>query len=487
MTCNPVSSEELYFTPIPLQQGSKIGLQSKDDCKSTTEVALACISLLQGSIPTCPDHLSTAAIETNPPLLHESIEDFGLIDLVDTHASIDFQDYLEPNEGTPTNVKPHLDAGFAKQQGFLVSTGTERSFFDLALSDPKKCKGLIVRDINPRVKAYVDFNTMLLRISESMEEYSLISVITPNPGQNFDKLLSDRICEIEAKLIQDIRIPKPVKDYYLRNIQAFGEIYFSQNTYYDRRYYWRKSRDFGGVKYFEDQELFSRLQRYARDGKIVATIGDINDLLFLEDLPISVVDVSNIPDYTIMDFKIMPGCHPTIISTNQHPVCTAFFSCVHTDLSDQEREEMAGLIKLLIKSRRLSESGDVFFDNRGVIPPFGRQFCEIFIENILADLTTTLISSYNETTLKALRSFMENCVIQLTNGTCIFLERYKSNFARLVRDMTIDQVKELSQRSGIEKFATLMAFNWPRDMYGKLDELEKFKALSSIPGLRYYL
>ena len=90
----------------------------------------------------------------------------------------DVLQFLEPNERIPVNVRPHL---LKMQRGLIVSVGTERSFFDLLLSDPNLCTGLVVRDVNPRVKAYVDFNTLLLTIATSRLDYrALIEQFNPS-------------------------------------------------------------------------------------------------------------------------------------------------------------------------------------------------------------------------------------------------------------------------------------------------------------------
>ena len=431
---------------------------------------------LQPVVPTLPDHLSTASTETRPQLLPESLEYFGLADVVDTHAKIDFTDYLAPNEGTPTNVKPHLEAGFAKQPGFLVSTGTERSFFDLALSNPEKCNGLIVRDINPRVKAYVDFNTMLLRISKSMEEYDYLSKILYNRALavNIDEIKSRRIRDIETKLMEDQNIPIEMKAYYLKNIRAFGEIYFSKNVLRSASVsysHWKTNPYYEGVKYFTDRNLFEKLQRYAREGKIVATIGDINDLLFLGDLPLSVVDISNIPDYTIMDFKTHSDQHPTIIWAQQDPKSTLFFSRIFEGLSDAEETEMTSLIEMLIEAKVLHRTES----------HFGSQLSNVLNPYICKTQQTEqyLIASYNKKTLELLIFFKENFMLQL-EGSWICFDWFSYTFDKILEDMTVEQVKRLSKNPGIVKFVKIIAQRWVGV------DPEKYAAFSEVEGWKEF-
>lgn len=249
---------------------------------------------------------------------------------VDVNKIINFQDFLDPNEGTPGGVKLHLDKII--DPGLIVSTGTERSFFDLALCDPEKCLGLVVRDINPRVKAYVDFNTLLLRIADNRFEYEELS----SAANHFN----ERVNRIQRKL-EDSPLSEPLKQYYLNNLQNFADIYF----YYSLR--WKKDSCFEGVYYHKDDQLFKQLQSYAKAGKIIATIGDINDLRFLSDYPIAAVDISNIPDYALMNVQGGENFHPLIIWTNAHPDKTTYHSYLHCKVSLEVKEEIDAILDAL--------------------------------------------------------------------------------------------------------------------------------------------
>jgi hypothetical protein len=97
---------------------------------------------------------------------------------IDLDQWCSFYDFLEPNEGNPQKLIPHLQE--ISKKGVVVSTGTERSFFFLLflvklLANKNLCEGLIIKDINPKVKAYVDFNVLLLRITKTVEEYRELS------------------------------------------------------------------------------------------------------------------------------------------------------------------------------------------------------------------------------------------------------------------------------------------------------------------------
>jgi hypothetical protein len=117
--------------------------------------------------------------------------------------------------------------------GIIVSVGTERSFFDLALSDPTICEGLVVRDIDPHVKGYVDFNVLLLRIAENREDYVQLSTPPPHCSHYYfgikeanNKIILEKIKKIRL-ITEKADIPPVIKEYYLRYLDDFGLIYFN--------------------------------------------------------------------------------------------------------------------------------------------------------------------------------------------------------------------------------------------------------------------
>ena len=192
-----------------------------------------------------------------------------------------FGDFLQPNEMFPQYVKPHLAL---MDDGLIVSTGTERSFFDLSLSDENKCTGLVIRDINPRVKAYTDFLILLLRISKSRKEFIDLSELNGSKKETL-KLIKSRIVFSN--------MPQILKEYYLINLEDFSSLYWDEQ----KRGFAFSDKD-TEFDYWDKDEPFEKLRRYAQKGKIISTIGDINDLNFLANHKIAIVDTSNIAGYT---------------------------------------------------------------------------------------------------------------------------------------------------------------------------------------------
>jgi len=282
---------------------------------------------------------STLKKKNAPALETQFSKELLAVDL--SHRCPGFESFIVPNEKDPLYVRPHLSM---TRPGLIVSAGTERSFFDLALSDPTKCEGLVVRDINPQVKAYVDFNVLLLRIATHRNDYVRLSTLNDiDDKSEFEA----RIQEIIA-LTKASKLAPEIEEYYLKHLQAFGEIYFHARERDD----WRKqTNSFKGVKYHEDDELFNQLQRYARSGNIIATFGDIADLQFLDHRNVAILDISNIQDYCLLKFKTKSN--PTIISIHFLEVPSKFYcSSMYRNLTSQECTELDSLIEFFIQMHK---------------------------------------------------------------------------------------------------------------------------------------
>lgn len=262
---------------------------------------------------------------------------------VDISANCGFEDYLSPNEGGVHAVKEHLEK---MSPGLIVSCGTERSFFDLLLSEENKCTGLVVRDINPRVKAYVDYLTLLLRLSETRQDFLKLS------SQEED---------LTSLLDKNKNIPPQMKQYYHDHLHDFAKTYFR----IDDRIPKGNNK---GTEYRTNDELFAKLKRYADSGKIIATIGEIGDLEFLQGHPIAIVDTSNIRLYSLLDIRgTDPNYPPRIIHTYQDRHQTGYSSYVHLPLTSAERAEFDQLLSRMDPKMRLSEiDGELHIFNNDI-------------------------------------------------------------------------------------------------------------------------
>jgi hypothetical protein len=230
-------------------------------------------------------------------------------------ASNIFNDFIAPNELHPFNIKKHLD--LLTEEGLLVSTGTERSLIAFALC--KKCTGLVGVDINPKVKGFNDFNTLLLRISKDRKEYlefRLISRILAHYDSSIpsaNESIDDIIDRIENRLIDEESISELAKKYYVDNFDKLAKIFFTYQEndrafleFFDAEKY--KGNGAGGgyfenANYLYNDELFFRLQKAAKDGSMIFTVNSINDLKFLIKEKIVAIDASNIHDYIKLDLE----------------------------------------------------------------------------------------------------------------------------------------------------------------------------------------
>jgi hypothetical protein len=323
------------------------------------------------------EHSQTAG-STHPCSLEESFQMKEMPLYRNDFARVDFMDFLNPNEKHPEGAKKHLDK--IDVPGVIVSAGTERSLFNLILCE--KCTGLVVRDINPKVKAYIDFVILALKISKNHEEFKdLLSPLSWPAGsepKSFREFFPDLTIEelktngkkmkikheeyLDSQYILGAK--KRLKK--LRREVATGSRYSTELTslinsddlekmaaiYYKRRFDsdWKTDSAFDEVNYFKNPEHFHRLQDMARKGNIVATIGDVEDLEFLKGTRIAAVDTSNIDDYKVMgDFKFSPDAgNPVIIrTTGVGKAKTTFHSYSYSEskLTPEEKREVDRLIE----------------------------------------------------------------------------------------------------------------------------------------------
>lgn len=227
----------------------------------------------------------------------------------DTKAPRFDKEFLSPNEGGADVIASHFEN---LKNGIGVSTGTERVFFE-ALYSGAWCQGWVSRDINHRVKAYGDFNLCLFAVM-TFEEYGPISERATSLVQ-----ITERVAIVRAR-VQSSHLPEPVKQYYIQTAQAYGDIYLLEEKT------WRTKTQFKSCWYHQNKEQYAKLQRYAQEGSIIFTVGEINDLGFLRERTISVVDTSNIHLFSPINLQGEGQFAPRIIWTDQNYEQTKFYS-----------------------------------------------------------------------------------------------------------------------------------------------------------------
>jgi hypothetical protein len=224
--------------------------------------------------------------------------------------------------------------------------GTERSLFDLALVNPNLCEGLVVIDTNISVKAYIDFVVLLLRISKNREDFVRLSTIDPSGTLSYEELCVNKINEIRAVTLES-DLPPDIKQYYLKNLDAFGHLYFkvrgNDGSWDGSGGDWRRNEE-RFLHYYKDDDLFKQLERYAKSGNIIAVVGNAQDLQFLNGRNIEILDISNVPDYSIL--KLNTESNPRIISTRVDESLSSYHSCIYGPMTRQNIEEVDGLLPI---------------------------------------------------------------------------------------------------------------------------------------------
>lgn len=247
---------------------------------------------------------------------------------VNVAENCNFEDYLYPNESYPENIKEHLEMS---KKGIIVSTGTVRNWFDIIYSHEQVCEGIVIVDINPRAKAFVDFDTLLFRISETRTEYT---TWIEEVSEAFDSGQADLIEQINTKIANGSMSQK-IKDYYIKNSMAFGKIFIDADKS------WKTSDLFKRSNYEENEDQFRKIKRYADAGNVISTIGNINHLLFLKSRNISVIDTSNICDYSILDLEV--DDNPRVIWTEMTGNFTDYNSYIHSPLKKNDKDTLQEL------------------------------------------------------------------------------------------------------------------------------------------------
>ncbi|MBA3238360.1 MAG: hypothetical protein H0T62_08470 [Parachlamydiaceae bacterium] len=373
---------------------------------------------------------------------------------IDIQNNCGFKDFLFPNESYPENLKPHLDLG---EKGIIVSTGTERSFFDLLFSNSEKCEGVIVVDINPKAKAYVDFNVMLLRISKNRNEYFELSATVPN-----NISIKNRTDKILEKIIES-DLPVNLQEYYSKNLQDFGSVYLKIKRIWADNL--NKGDRFISCQYGLNDCQFSKLQNYAKSGNIIATIGSINELEFIQDRNVSIVDISNIHEYVMIALKGNENFNPRVILTDPCPFSKAkYFSHSYSPLSKNERLEFDQLIDKMyntslpwilefindlgMQDLRCHQSHDEFnYDTKGV---------------------------YSKNALKEVKKLFSESYIDIPGIG--FLNLNSRRDIERLNDLTSSQLKDVAEDKKITMFLNSFVFLW------SFMKAETFLAFSQLEG-----
>ncbi|MBS0621049.1 MAG: hypothetical protein JSS61_06290 [Verrucomicrobia bacterium] len=349
----------------------------------------------------------------------------------DTTRAQEFDDYREPNEGHPENVKPHLDrAG----EGLLVSVGSERSFFNLALSDPNKCTGLVMVDLSERIYNYVQMNIILLRVSQDRREYATLSesVDRANPAA-----LKGRVDVIRDKIQNNHDLPEGMQSFYLKNLETFAKSYFI--CFHD----WKNKNNYDKCRYDLHDDQFNQLQTYAKSGRIIAIVGSINDLQFLRN-QVAVIDTSNIYQYGMIDIRGgYDDFSPRIIYTLQNSTCAKFFSYQHVDLSPEERTRYEKY------KQKLESAGRPLHNWLDTAPLY---LNDLLIRPRLDDFSNGASSFCTRENLGILKRLVEaDSLIEIPGVGVFDMDPYIGFFPHIINSLTDGQLDTLCASGEIQK------------------------------------
>ena len=297
-----------------------------------------------------------------------------------------FESYIEPNETFPVEAAPHC---VGLKEGIAVVTGTERLFFLLGLLDPKECKGVVGRDINPAVSGYIHFNLLLLRLSPTREEYAKLSDKPVN-----DQEYGLRIKRIASRL-EKSKLPDIVKNFYKTHLFTCGAIYLKAAKQ------WRNQESFDGCNYYKCDTLFKKIKSYADEGNIITTTGPINMLLFDN---VSLIDTSNILQYSFLNLEVEG--HPRVIWTCSVQQRWQYKSYTHEPLSDEESLEFDAILDV-IKSSTEVVKRSAFADPYAI-------FLLQASGGVNANIgEASLGSIYSKKTLEFLRKYKEDNILTI--------------------------------------------------------------------------
>ncbi len=435
--------------------------------------------------------------------------------------------FLEPNECGVQNVAEHLKTG---KGGVILSTGTERSFFDLLLRsqlEPKMSMGLMIVDINPKAIAYANMVILLLRIAKDVQDFSVLS--GPNRGNKHgisqmflflslrkplpfltDQEIVDKTTMIRERVLAS-DIPQTAKEFYLNGLDDFAKVYFQSSNEWRLsgndaviEEYWREnvkpleetwkssgidvgqpvykiaSKAFENVQYHKEKKQFEILQRFARAGSIVALCEDLPRLQFLhKKQEVAVIDLSNIDEYCPIDLPCpSPKFSPRVIWTCCNFPSATYRSYTHhpkeESLAEKEKKEFDLLIHELQSISVVPRSKpNLFFrpeDPRDLmkIPEQRRPF------------------GYYPSNLDILRTYKKKWVAELPHVGFVSFGPRVSDMGQQVDRMDISWIRatqvskllEIAKSVEIQRFVLVLVSLWKEDLG------EKYFVFSNVPGWR---
>jgi hypothetical protein len=291
-----------------------------DICACRT--AASATQTLKESYPPLPASLDPIWVSSPQIPLEQALQK-ECTSLIATQNPNPFDPYLNPNEFTLEDLRDLLKTLPHPSIPSLISAvGTERFLFLLLLADKEfPCAGAVSRDCNPKVKAYLDFVILLIRLSKNREEFVSLANVPQNKEYQINQL---------SKKITESEIPREMKDYYLKNLETCASIYYGARQDCERD--WTQDPRCECVNYWKHDDLFNKLKQFADSGSLVTTTGSINDLSLLQNNatpPFWLVDTSNVQYYCAVDLQGSSRFQPHVIWTVLYPTKTTYHQYHH--------------------------------------------------------------------------------------------------------------------------------------------------------------
>lgn len=308
-----------------------------------------------------------------------------------------FPYFLTPNEVCFEQLFTQLKKIHIKENGVVITTGTERCFFLTGILGFLGFQGFVViRDINLKVFWYNNAIILLLRLARDHKHLMYLANLIDQPDQD---AFNQRVAEICALLAENKEIPEEMRNYYKTHLSNMLSLYLLKNP---NEFNWRTCENFNVVNYHlpENEHLFHHLQTLAKAGHFLPTIGSINDFELVSRhfnlSDIFVVDGSNIPDYGGLDLPIeVPVLHTKVEWSKKR---TTYFLNFYKPLSPAERKEFDELNKIFDIYDQLSLHNTRYrFDES-----YERRFHDPSIEE-----TTRALCGYNHEVLEIMRDLYQ--------------------------------------------------------------------------------
>jgi hypothetical protein len=247
-----------------------------------------------------------------------NLRGYTLDDIQNNRMSVDWDTYLIPNELCPKSSRHLMEEAFLDfklrksdddKKGYIISVGTERCLFDLLYADEYLCDGLIIIDVNPKVKMYMDWIIHCLNESDNREDFN----------KNLTKLEPVDLYLKYCSLVYNGTLPGKT------DIELFNETPMSRN---DKMWRFYKSIIESEVNYWDNDILFGKLKRYARKENGIRTYyGSVDNLTFLKNVNIIFVDTSNVHNYKFLYFLLGEGVNLyNVIHMNMQGMCGYYYT-----------------------------------------------------------------------------------------------------------------------------------------------------------------